>query len=65
MNFTCFRLGERQIKNLLKIAAFSKDKSLKETSQAEMKKQCLQLWKVCSLYIFFNILHYDNTFICM
>ncbi|KAJ0176569.1 hypothetical protein K1T71_007748 [Dendrolimus kikuchii] len=39
-------LGERQIKHLLKIAAFSKDKALKEKSQAEMKKQCLQIWKL-------------------
>lgn len=39
-------LGERQIKNLLKIAAFCKDKSLKEKSQVEMRKQCLQLWKL-------------------
>ncbi|RVE50848.1 hypothetical protein evm_004415 [Chilo suppressalis] len=37
-------LGERQIKNLLKIAAFSKDKSLKEASQASMREQCLKLW---------------------
>lgn len=41
-----FRLGERQIQNLLKIAKFSKDKNLVETSQAEMKEKCLALWKV-------------------
>ncbi|KAG6452827.1 cap-specific mRNA (nucleoside-2'-O-)-methyltransferase 1 isoform X1 [Manduca sexta] len=39
-------IGEKQIKNLLKIAAFSKDVSLKETCQAEMKEQCLQLWQI-------------------
>lgn len=44
--FLNFRLGERQIKNLLKIAAFSKDKDLRENSQAEMKEQCLKLWQV-------------------
>lgn len=46
-----FSLGENQIKHLLKIAAFSKDKSLKETSQAEMKEQCLKLWKVIFLCV--------------
>ncbi|KAJ2949161.1 hypothetical protein O0L34_g6102 [Tuta absoluta] len=39
-------LGERQIKNLLKIAAFSKDKNLKELTQAEMREQCLKLWNL-------------------
>lgn len=39
-------LGERQIQNLLKIAAFSKHKILKEIYQAEMKEQCLQLWNL-------------------
>ncbi|KAJ8722140.1 hypothetical protein PYW08_004542 [Mythimna loreyi] len=39
-------LGERQIQNLLKIARYSKDKNLKETTQAEMKEQCLALWKL-------------------
>ncbi|KAF9822669.1 hypothetical protein SFRURICE_012448 [Spodoptera frugiperda] len=39
-------LGERQIQNLLKIAKYSKDKNLKETTQAEMKEQCLALWKL-------------------
>ncbi|XP_063825629.1 cap-specific mRNA (nucleoside-2'-O-)-methyltransferase 1 [Ostrinia nubilalis] len=39
-------LGEQQIKNLLKIAAFSKDKNLKETSQASMREQCLKLWQL-------------------
>ncbi|CAG9786792.1 unnamed protein product [Diatraea saccharalis] len=37
-------LGEKQIKNLLKIAAYSKDKSLKESNQATMREQCLKLW---------------------
>nr|XP_034832384.1 cap-specific mRNA (nucleoside-2'-O-)-methyltransferase 1 isoform X1 [Maniola hyperantus]XP_034832385.1 cap-specific mRNA (nucleoside-2'-O-)-methyltransferase 1 isoform X1 [Maniola hyperantus] len=39
-------IGEKQIKNLLKIAAFSKDKTLKEESQVEMKEQCLKLWEL-------------------
>ncbi|XP_013196993.1 cap-specific mRNA (nucleoside-2'-O-)-methyltransferase 1 [Amyelois transitella] len=39
-------LGERQIKNLLKIAAFSKDKSLKEPCQAKMREECLKLWNL-------------------
>ncbi|XP_049873208.1 cap-specific mRNA (nucleoside-2'-O-)-methyltransferase 1 isoform X2 [Pectinophora gossypiella] len=39
-------LGERQIKNLLKIAAFSKDKNLKDETQAEMREQCLKLWQL-------------------
>ncbi|PZC81438.1 hypothetical protein B5X24_HaOG212643 [Helicoverpa armigera] len=40
-------LGERQIQNLLKIARYSKDKNLKDGStQAEMKEQCLALWKL-------------------
>lgn len=39
-------LGERQIQNLLKIAKYSNEKHLKETSQAEMKEQCLALWKL-------------------
>lgn len=46
-----FRLGERQIQNLLKIAKYSKDKNLKETTQAEMKEQCLALWKVSTVFI--------------
>lgn len=40
------RLGKNQIRHLLKIASFSKDKSLKEENQAEMREQCLKLWKV-------------------
>lgn len=39
-------LGEKQIRNLMKIAAFSKDRSLKEPSQAEMRAQCLHLWNL-------------------
>lgn len=41
-----FVIGERQIKNLLKIAAFSKDKNLREATQADMKIQCLELWQL-------------------
>lgn len=39
-------IGEKQIKNLLKIAEFSKDKTLIDESQADMKEQCLKLWKL-------------------
>ncbi|XP_032517656.2 cap-specific mRNA (nucleoside-2'-O-)-methyltransferase 1 [Danaus plexippus] len=39
-------IGERQIKNLLKIAEFSKNKSLQEDSQADMREQCLKLWNL-------------------
>ncbi|CAF4934339.1 unnamed protein product [Pieris macdunnoughi] len=39
-------LGEKQIKNLLKLAEFSKNKELNETCQAEMREQCLRLWKL-------------------
>lgn len=48
------RIGEKQIKNLLKIAAFSKDKTLKEESQVEMREQCLKLWEVTIAVILFN-----------
>lgn len=40
------RLGDKQIRHLLKIAAFSNDKNLKEENQAEMREQCLKLWQV-------------------
>ncbi|CAB3220736.1 unnamed protein product [Arctia plantaginis] len=39
-------LGKKQIQNLLKIARYSKDRNLKELHQAEMKEQCLALWKL-------------------
>ncbi|KAI8436864.1 hypothetical protein MSG28_010316 [Choristoneura fumiferana] len=39
-------IGEKQIKNLLKIAEFSKDKNLKESTQAEIREHCLKLWKI-------------------
>ncbi|XP_046965838.1 cap-specific mRNA (nucleoside-2'-O-)-methyltransferase 1 [Vanessa cardui] len=39
-------IGERQIKNLLKIGEFSKDKTLRDESQAKMKEKCLQLWEL-------------------
>lgn len=55
-NNVSFRLGENQIKHLLKIAAFSKDKSLKEITQAEIKEQCLKLWKVIQF-----IVHVQNN----
>ncbi|CAG4971708.1 unnamed protein product [Colias eurytheme] len=39
-------LGEKQIKNLLKLAEFSKNKDLKEACQADMREQCLELWQL-------------------
>ncbi|XP_068633087.1 cap-specific mRNA (nucleoside-2'-O-)-methyltransferase 1 [Battus philenor] len=39
-------LGEKQILNLLKIAAFSKDKNLMESSQATIRTECLKLWQL-------------------
>ncbi|KDR15308.1 cap-specific mRNA (nucleoside-2'-O-)-methyltransferase 1 [Zootermopsis nevadensis] len=39
-------LGERQVVNLVKIAAFCRDTNLVETQQAEMKRQCLSYWEV-------------------
>ncbi|XP_052741292.1 cap-specific mRNA (nucleoside-2'-O-)-methyltransferase 1 isoform X2 [Bicyclus anynana] len=39
-------IGEKQIKNLLKIAAFCQDKNLKEVNQAEMREKCLKLWNL-------------------
>lgn len=39
-------LGMRQVINLAKIAAFCKDTSLREDRQSELKKQCLDFWKI-------------------
>nr|XP_029712309.1 LOW QUALITY PROTEIN: cap-specific mRNA (nucleoside-2'-O-)-methyltransferase 1 [Aedes albopictus] len=39
-------IGENQIVGLLKIAAFSTDQSLNEGKQDEIKKKCLELWKL-------------------
>ncbi|XP_059052007.1 cap-specific mRNA (nucleoside-2'-O-)-methyltransferase 1 [Achroia grisella] len=39
-------LGAKQITNLLKIAEFSKNRSLKEQSQAQMRDKCLKLWRL-------------------
>jgi len=39
-------LGERQVVNLVKIAAFCRDTNLIEAQQAEMKRQCLIYWEV-------------------
>lgn len=41
-----YSLGERQIVNLVKIAAFCKDTNLVEPQQAELKRQCLSYWEV-------------------
>ncbi|KAG7308575.1 hypothetical protein JYU34_005791 [Plutella xylostella] len=40
------KLGDKQIKNLLKIAQFSKDKNLKDPTQTEIREQCLRLWQL-------------------
>ncbi len=39
-------LGERQVVGLAKIAAFAKDHYLREHRQAEIKEQCLDVWRV-------------------
>ncbi|XP_054262989.1 cap-specific mRNA (nucleoside-2'-O-)-methyltransferase 1-like isoform X1 [Macrosteles quadrilineatus] len=39
-------LGERQIVNLIKIAAFCRDTSLVETRQAEIRRACLAYWQI-------------------
>ncbi|XP_050680047.1 cap-specific mRNA (nucleoside-2'-O-)-methyltransferase 1 isoform X1 [Leptidea sinapis] len=39
-------IGESQIKHLLKIAEFSKNKDLKEPIQTEMREECLKLWQL-------------------
>ncbi|KAJ9582234.1 hypothetical protein L9F63_003363, partial [Diploptera punctata] len=39
-------LGERQVINLVKIAAFCRDTNLVEPQQAEMKRKCLSYWEV-------------------
>jgi cap1 methyltransferase len=41
-----YSLGERQVVNLVKIAAFCKDTTLVEPQQAELKRQCLSYWEV-------------------
>ncbi|XP_062536392.1 cap-specific mRNA (nucleoside-2'-O-)-methyltransferase 1 isoform X2 [Armigeres subalbatus] len=39
-------IGENQIVGLLKIAAFCADQTLNESKQDEIKRQCLELWKL-------------------
>lgn len=39
-------IGRNQIAGLLKIAAFCKDLSLKETRQASIRTECLQIWRL-------------------
>lgn len=39
-------IGENQIVGLLKIAAFCADQNLNESKQAEIKRQCLEHWKL-------------------
>jgi len=39
-------IGNNQIVGLMKIAAYCHDQNLIETRQAEIRKQCLQLWKL-------------------
>ena len=38
--------GRKQITGLCKIAAFYADNTLVETKQADMRKQCLEYWKL-------------------
>lgn len=39
-------IGNNQVIGLMKIAAFCKDDTLSEPRQAELKRQCLELWKI-------------------
>lgn len=39
-------IGKNQIVGLMKIAAYAHDSELHEPKQAEIRKQCLQLWKL-------------------
>ncbi|CAB0004345.1 unnamed protein product, partial [Nesidiocoris tenuis] len=39
-------LGQRQVVNLMKIAAFCRDPNLVEARQAELRSKCLKLWDV-------------------
>ena len=41
-----YRLGERQIVNLTKIAAFCRDTNLFEDRQADIRRQCLAYWEI-------------------
>lgn len=40
------RIGRNQVAALLKIAAYCKDTTLKETSQQHIRKECLHLWRL-------------------
>lgn len=40
------RIGRNQIAGLLKIAAYSKDSTLRETRQPEIRRECLRLWRL-------------------
>ncbi len=39
-------IGQRQVVNLAKIAAFCKDVTLREDRKSELKKQSLDFWKI-------------------
>lgn len=41
-----YRLGERQIINLTKIAAFCRDTNLFEERQADIRRKCLAYWEI-------------------
>lgn len=41
-----FRLGNRQIVNLDKIAAYYQDPNLHERSQNKLRTRCMELWRV-------------------
>nr|XP_039259182.1 cap-specific mRNA (nucleoside-2'-O-)-methyltransferase 1-like [Styela clava] len=40
------RIADAQSRALAKLHAFAKDRSLKEMSQAQIRKECLQLWQI-------------------
>lgn len=39
-------IGQNQITGLLKIAAFCKDSTLRETRQADIQRDCLNIWQI-------------------
>lgn len=40
------RIGANQIAGLLKIAAYCKDTTLRETRQPEIRRECLRIWRI-------------------
>lgn len=39
-------IGSNQVVGLMKIAAYSKDSTLREARQSELQKECLKLWRI-------------------